>query len=82
VDVLLRRAEALIEVRRAAEAAPMLGQHLAEHPDSFRAWAAATPAASRSSPLLRGSSGKGAAGSDYFGEVAAKAPPEATTSGK
>jgi len=39
VDVLLRRAEALIEVRRAAEAAPMLGQHLAEHPDSFRAWA-------------------------------------------
>lgn len=39
MDVLLRRAEALIEVRRAAEAAPMLGQHLAEHPDSFRAWA-------------------------------------------
>lgn len=39
MDVLLERAEALIEIRRAAEAAPMLGRHLAEYPDSFRAWA-------------------------------------------
>jgi tetratricopeptide (TPR) repeat protein len=39
VEAQLQQAEALIEVRRAADAAPMLGQVLAEHPDNFRAWA-------------------------------------------
>jgi tetratricopeptide (TPR) repeat protein len=39
VDDLLPRAEALVEVRRAAEAATLLGQVLAAQPDNFRAWA-------------------------------------------
>jgi tetratricopeptide (TPR) repeat protein len=39
VDDLLPRAEALIEVKRAAEAATLLGQVLAGQPDNVRAWA-------------------------------------------